>query len=226
MSHSHKFILTIAALGSLMLSNAMAQDEEPIPERRGADRYSQTFSFSPFNVTTNVVVKEGPNFASDLTIAGITVIKGQTTVTVINSKTREYTDIETNPKNEGDIRLVEVNYSNDRKQTSAVLASGEQKATVRYDPALFGPRTMAGPQVTPQNTNRKPEQGRSSNPTTITRPQTSAPQTRPPKINPGSPPPGTNSSQQRKPDTGNRSQQRRRIILPSQGRTPSPTQNR
>jgi len=137
-------VLLLGATAELCAQSETKSEKDAVsivPRRQPISRYREGWKFSPFMVKTNVVTK-GPNFAEDLSIAGISIIRGEAYVTVVNGKTKDYTRLQKDKETDG-LTLLEVSYDRDPRKASVRISSGDEQASIRYSDEAFKARPGA-----------------------------------------------------------------------------------
>lgn len=113
------------------LASVRAEDFHQ-PQPYGADRYEAVWMKNPFTLKTApaAVVKE--SFAKDLAISSIFTLEDDTTVNVVNTKTREQMRFSNKEERKG-MKIKSVNVRDTRGETSVELESGGETAVLKYD---------------------------------------------------------------------------------------------
>lgn len=124
------FILTpVLALAMAFLCPAPAADEA-VPAPVTAARYTALLERQPF--------RRSMGLPDSLVLSGVASMRGGSVVTVWNRATRESFLVSSAPNAQG-WRLIGVTGGGVLKNTEAVIASGSQSITVRFDPERLTP---------------------------------------------------------------------------------------
>ncbi|MDB6136467.1 MAG: hypothetical protein JWM59_4710 [Verrucomicrobiales bacterium] len=117
-------VLAMAFLGSA------AAADEAVPAPVTAARYAALLERQPF--------RRSMGLPDSLVLSGVASMRGGSVVTVWNRATRESFLVSSTPNTQG-WRLIAVTGGGGLKNTEAVIASGSQSITVRFDPERLTP---------------------------------------------------------------------------------------
>lgn len=138
-----------AALSILLFSAVLASAQEDFvpPSNYPVERYEAAWKKNPFTLKTAPIAIERVSFAKDLALGAVYQIGDNTTVVVVNTKTRErYKLVNDQPSSAG-IKVKAVYKKDSRKETYVEVEAGGEAATIRYDEAYQ--KQMMGQQQPP-----------------------------------------------------------------------------
>lgn len=143
----------ILAAGAASLPGAATPDpQESIPKAHPATRYQTIWENSPFELEAPPPTNTAPDagFVADLSLVGITKVKGKTVVTVLDKKAGTSFDLrEDQPRNS--IRLLGVVLNRDPLLTEVKLAKGAETGTLSYDKKSLASAPKRPPQAVAAN---------------------------------------------------------------------------
>lgn len=127
---------------------AAAAEEFRAPEAHPVERYMTLWNKNPFTLKTAPAAIQRESFAKDLALAGITRIGADTTVLLVNTKTREYLRLKNEEMHSSGMKVKSVNLRDSRADSSVEVIAGSETSVLKYDTGFLA--QMAG-QATPAN---------------------------------------------------------------------------
>jgi len=123
------------ALFILMISAGvgMAQEDFVPPASYPVERYEAAWKKNPFTLKTAPVAIEKISFAKDLALGAVYQIGDDTTVVVVNTKTRERFKLLNDQSTPAGIKVKAVYHADSRKDTYVEVEAGGEVAALRYD---------------------------------------------------------------------------------------------
>ncbi len=131
-----------------LASPHFATAQEAIPKPYAMERYQPVWENSPFEIETPPPPpkpKVEPQFAKNLTVAGVLEIGKITNVTIRDRSNNQYFELGPKKGYQG-IQLVEVVQNEDLTQVEVTISKGKAKATIGYD-AKMAKGPAQGPSV-------------------------------------------------------------------------------
>jgi hypothetical protein len=137
----------LVTLGGLCLQLQAGERFLP-PSAHPVERYEPGWKKNPFTLKTAPLPVEVQSFAKDLAIGSMYQVGNETTVVVVNTKTRERTILRNGDSAGNGMRVKLASIKDTRKESSAIVELGGQEATLRYDTSylkqIAAARTTAG----------------------------------------------------------------------------------
>lgn len=115
------------------LAALRAQESFTPPQAYGADRYEREWQMNPFTLKTAPVALAKVSFAQDLAIGSFYGDRDNPTVVVVNTKTHDRTKLQKDQPSADGLTLVSWSLQPSRKDTSAEISLGGEKAVIHYD---------------------------------------------------------------------------------------------
>lgn len=135
---SIELVLLICAVPALLASDLSAQQSFVPPEAFPAEKYENGWRKNPFTLKTAPVAVQRESFAKNLALGSMyDDVEGVTCVVVVNTKTRERTRLKGQEPASNGMRVTESVIADTRRDSYAVVVSGGEKATLRYDTAFL-----------------------------------------------------------------------------------------
>ncbi|CAN5843781.1 hypothetical protein BH11VER1_BH11VER1_23130 [soil metagenome] len=126
-----------------------AAEEFHGPEAYPVDRYIPLWDKNPFTLKTAAAALQRESFAKDLALAGITRIGADTTVLLVNTKTREYLRLKNEDIHASGMRVKTVSMKETRSDSSVEVAMGSEATVLKYDTGFLA--QMAAQVPSPAN---------------------------------------------------------------------------
>jgi hypothetical protein len=118
------------------------------PQEHRVERYEPGWRKNPFTLKTAPLPVEVQSFAKDLAIGSMYQVGEETTVVLVNTKTRERIILRNGQSASNGMRVKLASIKDTRKESSAIVQLGAQEATLRYDTSylkqMAAARTAAG----------------------------------------------------------------------------------
>lgn len=140
-------LLTFVWLSTGLVASA-AEDFHG-PEAYPVDRYVPLWNKNPFTLKTAPAAIQKESFARDLALAGITRIGADTTVLLVNTKTREYLRLKNEEMHASGMKVKTVNMKDTRSESSVEVIMGSETSVLKYDTGFLA--QMAAQVPTPAN---------------------------------------------------------------------------
>ena len=203
-------------------------NDKAIPQAYSEEHYAATWARNPFLIeTTKGPVQQGPGFAEDWELRGLTRTKGQPEALLGNKKTQEFRWVKTTEDKDG-FKLVDAKIDRDLHNSSVEVAKSGETATFKFPEVAAAPATGNRPAglppmpAPPGGMNNLQKVGGAPGQNPVNRPGTGMPVPgnannipRPGPTNPGIRPPG--GVQMPQQPTGS---SRRRVLIPPSAPTP------
>lgn len=130
--------LLVCAVPALLASDLAAQQTFVPPEPFPEEKYENGWRKNPFTLKTAPVAIQRESFAKNLALGSMyDDAEGVTCVVVVNTKTRERTRLKGQEPAANGMRVTESVIADTRRDSYAVVVSGGEKATLRYDTAFL-----------------------------------------------------------------------------------------
>jgi hypothetical protein len=140
-------LLTLLFLSTGLAAQAVGDFQGP--EAYPVDRYAPLWNKNPFTLKTAPAAIQKDSFAKDLALAGITRIGADTTVLLVNTKTREYLRLKNEDLHANGIKVKTVNLRDTRSDSSVEVIMGSETSVLKYDDGFL--KQMAAQVPTPVN---------------------------------------------------------------------------
>lgn len=114
------------------VATLVAEEFHP-PAAYPVDRYEPMWNKNPFTLKTAPVALQKESFARDLALAGITKIGEDTTVLLVNTKTREYLRLKNLDAHTSGMKVKSVNMRDTRSDSSVEVVMGAESSVLKYD---------------------------------------------------------------------------------------------
>jgi hypothetical protein len=118
----------------LFTAGLQAQVEDFLPpESYPVDRYEAGWRKNPFTLKTAPVAIQKESFAKDLVLGSVFTIDGETSVVVVNTKTRERIKLVNDQPSSTGMKVKSTSVQDTRKDTFVEVELGGDVASLRYD---------------------------------------------------------------------------------------------
>jgi hypothetical protein len=132
------WMLLVCAFPALLASEAAAQQTFVPPQPFPEEKYENGWRKNPFTLKTAPVAIQRESFSKNLALGSMyDDAEGVTCVVVVNTKTRERTRLKGQEPAANGMRVTESVIADTRRDSYAVIVSGGEKATLRYDTAFL-----------------------------------------------------------------------------------------
>ncbi|CAN5765989.1 hypothetical protein BH11VER1_BH11VER1_30120 [soil metagenome] len=128
-----------------------AAEEFHGPEAYPVDRYIPLWDKNPFTLKTAPAAILKETFAKDLALAGITRIGADTTVLLVNTKTREYLRLKNQDTHASGMKVKSVNMKDTRSDSSVEVVMGTETSVLKYDDGFLKQMAAQVPTQAPLN---------------------------------------------------------------------------
>ncbi len=126
----HRLIILLVFCTSVVAQEA---EEFHAPVAYPLDRYESMWNKNPFTLKTAPVALQKESFARDLALAGITKIGDDTTVLLVNTKTREYLRLKNLDAHTSGLKVKSVDMRDTRSDSSVEVIMGAESSVLKYD---------------------------------------------------------------------------------------------
>lgn len=131
-------VMLACAVPALLASDLSAQENFVPPQPFPVEKYENGWRKNPFTLKTAPVAIQRESFAKNLALGSMyDDAEGVTCVVVVNTKTRERTRLKGQEPASNGMRVTESVIADTRRDSYAVVVSGGEKATLRYDTAFL-----------------------------------------------------------------------------------------
>lgn len=135
---SIELALLACTIPALLASDIAAEETFVPPQPFPAEKYENGWRKNPFTLKTAPVALQRESFAKNLALGSMyDDAEGVTCVVVVNTKTRERTRLKGQEPGANGMRVMESVIADTRRDSYAVVVSGGEKATLRYDTAFL-----------------------------------------------------------------------------------------
>jgi len=133
---------------------SLAQEDFVPPQGYPVDRYEAAWKKNPFTLKTAPIAIEKVSFAKDLALGAVYQIGEDTTVVVVNTKTRERFKLINDQPSTAGLKVKAVFQKDTRKDSYVEVEAGGELATLRYDENYQ--KQMVGQAPPPQQQPQQP----------------------------------------------------------------------
>lgn len=135
---------------------APAVEEFRAPEAHPVERYIPLWNKNPFTLKTAPAAIQRDSFAKDLALAGITRIGADTTVLLVNTKTRDYLRLKNEELHASGMKVKSVNMKETRSESSVEVIMGSETSVLKFDNGFLAqmvPQQAPAPGMVPGGNN-------------------------------------------------------------------------
>ncbi|TLD70127.1 hypothetical protein FEM03_13090 [Phragmitibacter flavus] len=130
------FFLFITVISTVAAAVVVVGQEFPAPTPYPVDRYEAGWNTNPFTLKTAAVATQKESFAKDLVLGSMYQVGLETTVVLVNAKTRERIRIVSTQADPNGMRIKSANILNSRRDSYAEIEKDGEIAILRYDDRL------------------------------------------------------------------------------------------
>ncbi len=144
------YVVGVAALMTNLVTVAHGETAFVPPQSYSAERYEEGWNKNPFTIKTAPVAVAKASFAENLAIGSYYGSSEDPTIVVVNTKTGERTRLKTGVESKGMV-LKSASLGSSRRESTAVVTSGGETATLHYDDTYVRQLAAAGDRQQPGN---------------------------------------------------------------------------